>query len=396
MNFAPYLTYSGMGFSQLKNQPLAALAPADYERMFDSKEDWETLQQQMDSYFNSKIDMFEYRLGDKTAPKRTTFHDTVDRLFFRVEHPSRYFELEDDLIRRRFPGGMGTTPGEEDLRTLVSALRHLFAHNLARFIVYKRFSAIAFSLMAIGLFAGVAMAKPPVYVFPAANAALVLFFFIVNDWIILKYYRSALNESCLFVNNEASRRTKNLSNLFDALWPKIDVEREKLQFERRLHDWPERAARWMTLIYWVAKRLEYIERHVHIEIWRMRRIHYWLNRAAFAVAILALIIPIAVLWIVWLLLPDRALPMTIVDLVVTHVLIVGYALASYLFWNTPIDLLEQTLQTGNWNRYRNIRVHTKIAEQIFRDKQKIIDLDWTAANAPGRNGPNNPAMRRAS
>jgi len=66
-----------------------------------------------------------------------------------------------------------------------------------------------------------------------------------------------------------------------------------------------------------------------------------------------------------------------------------------LFWNAPIDLIEQKFQTENWNRYRNIRVHTKISEQIFRDKQKIIDLDWTAANAPGRNGPGNPAMRRA-
>jgi hypothetical protein len=393
MNFAPYLTYSGMGFSQLKNQPLAALAPADYERMFDSKEDWDALQRQMDSYFDSKIDMFEYRLVEKAAPARLTLRGVLNRLFFRVEHPSRYFELEDNLIGRRFPGGMGTTPGEEDLRSLVSALRHLFAHNLARFIVYKRASAIAFSLMAIGVLAGVAIAGLPLYVFPAANAALLLIFFVVNDWIILKYYLSALNESCLFVNNEASRRTKNLSNLFDALWPKIDVEREKLQFERRLHDWPERAARWMTLIYWVAKRLEYIERHVHVEIWRMRRIHYWLNRASLIVAIVALFVPLAVLWSVWLLLPDRAQPMMVLGLVLTHALILTYALSSYLFWNTPIDLLEQTLQTDNWNRYRSIRVHTKISEQIFRDKQKIIDLDWTAANAPGRNGPNNPATR---
>ena len=151
----------------------------------------------------------------------------------------------------------------------------------------------------------------------------------------------------------------------------------------------------MTLIYWVAKRLEYIERHVHIEIWRIRRIHYWLNRLALALTVLSAVLPIAGLWIAWASLPARMDVLTMIGFAITNVLVVFYAVTSYLFWNAPIDLIEQKLQTENWNRYRNIRVHTKISEQIFRDKQKIIDLDWTAANAPGRNGPGNPAMRRA-
>ena len=394
MTFAPYLAYSGMGFSQLKNQPLEALAPPDYERIFDSPEEWSALEAQMNSYFDARIEMFEYRLP-KDGRAKSPLKSVIDRLFFQVEHPSRHFELENDIIERRFPGGMGRSPGEEDLRRLVSALRHLFAHNLVRFIIYKRVSALVFSLIAIAVFVASALERLPPQDFLVANLIAFIVFLGVNDWIILKYYLSALNESCLFVNNEASRRTKNLTNLFDALWPKIDVEREKLQFERRLHDWPERAARWMTLIYWVAKRLEYIERHVHIEIWRIRRIHYWLNRLAFALTILSAVLATAGLWIAWLMLPGRAEIPTLIGFAITNGLVLFYAVTSYLFWNAPIDLIEQKLQTENWNRYRNIRVHMKISEQIFRDKQKIIDLDWTAANAPGRNGPSNPAMRRA-
>jgi len=391
MSFAQYLTYSGMGFSQLKNQPLEALASPDYERTFDNKEDWQTLQAQMNAYFDAKTDMFEYRLHHR-EDSGWRLHAFIDRLFFRIEHPSRYFELEGDIIRRRFPGGLGTSPGDEDLRSLVSALRHLFAHNLAKFILFKRAAALGFSLVAIAVFAFVVETRQPVSVFLAVNAALSVVFLGVNDWIILKYYLSALNESCLFVNNEASRRTKNLSNLFDALLPKIDIEREKLQFERRLHDWPERAARWMTLIYWVAKRLEYVERHVHIEIWRMRRIQYWLNCAGLAVTLVTLAVTLGLLWSVWLLLKIHADPLVWTEFAGVNVLVAGFALASYLLWNTPINLVEQKLQTDNWNRYSQIHVHTKISAQIFRDKQKIIDLDWTAR---GQGGPNS-TLRHAS
>jgi len=84
----------------------------------------------------------------------------------------------------------------------------------------------------------------------------------------------------------------------------------------------------MTLIYWVAKRLEYIERHVHIEIWRIRRIHYWLNRLALALTVLSAVLPIAGLWIAWASLPARMDVLTMIGFAITNVLVVFYAVTS--------------------------------------------------------------------
>ena len=398
MTLDQFLEYSGLGFRQLRPQALHALAPHDYERMFDDPAEWDRLQCQMQKYFDDKTDMFAYYLQepsqtDDETGASSTATKREPRFFFRVRRPNRYFEIEEQLVKRRFPGGLGSTPGDEDLRLLVSALRHLFAHNLVRYILYKRLCAFAFSIFAIVVLAVFARGLISTAGFAASELGLIGLFLAINDWIIFKYYISALNESCYFVNNEASRRSKNLSNLFDTLLPKIDTEREKLQYERRLHDWPERSARWMTLIYWVAKRLEYVERHVQAEIWRMRRLHYWLNRGGFALMIMALAVSLTLGWTYWIYAVHTSRASVTIAFAVTQLLIIANAFASFLFWNAPIDLVEDKLQPNNWNRYRDIRMHKKISDQIFRDKQKIIDLDWTAGG--GRGTPVNPVQRVA-
>jgi hypothetical protein len=383
------------GFRRVRNQALRTLEGDDYRKILEDNERWDRLVVQMNAYFKHSIELFPYK--DAAKP------ETV-----RVRRPRRFYEIEREEIEQCFPGGRTSgEPGDSDLRDLLTGLQRSFTHNLSLYYVTKR----VFEALVVGLFVSMFMmfrngvstlpwfackllsgAATCTNLHPAMNGITESIYIITIVFVLFIHFRinsslhfcleSTLTESCLFVDREAALRTKNLTNLFDDLYPRIDRDRFDLEKSGQIKEWPERSKKWTILIYWLAKRLEYVERYVQIEIWVMRRWHYWLQLyARIGFFVIAVGFAAATVLTGCLTFAPAVLDHTKMGPLVP----IAYAIAflagaltlyiSYFRWNTPLALIEEKLQPVNWKRYRDVHLQEKFAEQIGRDQSEIIQKD---------------------
>jgi hypothetical protein len=48
-------------------------------------------------------------------------------------------------------------------------------------------------------------------------------------------------------------------------------------------------------------------------------------------------------------------------------------------WNTDLDLIEANIDVANWDRFERVRLPERLADQVFRDKQYLLQReDWVA------------------
>jgi hypothetical protein len=389
---ASLLERGKLGYKTVCGRPLRTLEGDGYQRILENPDAWARLQERMDAYFDYAIEIFPYRAPAGTQPGKLT-------------RPKRFFVIQREMIETCFPGGRQSgEPGDSDLRDLLAALQLSFRHNLRHYYLCKRLVCELAAVCLVSYFFlaflydyvslknvvcailpdSVCQNGPPPLsgwveggLFIVTILAVVALSWLCN-WLLHTLLLGALNVSCLFVDGQAAIRSKNLTNLIDDVFPRIDSDRYILEKTEHRREWPERSKKWSVLIYWLAKRLEYIERFVQVEIWLMRREHYWMNRTA-----LAAFLVVTAGWLAYMAwlglthlglanLHDAGILLAYLFAVAAGCTILG---ASYTMWNTPLTLVEDRLQPANWMRYRDIHLHEKFARQIGRDQSEILDKE---------------------
>jgi hypothetical protein len=333
-----------------------------------------------------------------------------------IDLPKRYFAISKALIEKRFPGGRAAgDPGDGDLRDMISDFRILFKRNFANYILRKRFyqlmSALAFTAFAFAALiwrGGIAAWTEHVLgsgctwlhttcdplstlvatdivlavMFAAAYAAVSYVYRLFSDH-AFHAYKNAQTESCKTLDKQAALRTKNLSNLISTLLPRIDKDQAELIARGRIKDWPDRSRKWVLLVYWLGRRQENLERYTQLEIWLIRRAFYAYkiagsvsNHVTLLVELLLMIIPLSAA-VLLLKAPDPAILLAAGG--VAAWLCIGQWRLTGARWNTDLDLIEANIDVANWDRFEQVRLPERLADQVFRDKQYLLQReDWVA------------------
>ena len=427
--WSPYIdTPDHYGFFKFNNATLHTLSERDFEAIVDNDERWATLRERMESDFGDALDMFPFD-EDHEGPShdRNWIEDGGRNLgnalkgaaralgFTQIELPRRYFAISKALIEKRFPGGRAAgDPGDGDLRDMISDFRILFKRNFANYIVRKRF----YQLVSAGAFAafvalvlvwrgGVTGWTKPMLAYGctalrttcdslsatiATDIVLVALFvaaYAVVSWIYRLFsdhafhaYKNAQTESCKTLDKQAALRTKNLSNLISTLLPRIDKDQAELISRGRIKDWPDRSRKWVLLVYWLGRRQENLERYTQLEIWLIRRAFYAYkimgsvtNHLTLLAELFLLAVPAIV--VLWLKAPD---PIILAAAgVMAALLCIGQWRLTGARWNTDLDLIEANIDVANWDRFEQVRLPERLADQVFRDKQYLLQReDWVA------------------
>ena len=427
--WSPYIdTPDHYGFFKFNNATLHSLNERDFEAIVDNDERWEALRARMEDDFGAALDMFPFDAG---APEATNDRNWIEDAavaagnllkgaarglgLANIELPQRYFAISRAQNEARFPGGRAHgDPGDGDLRDMIMDFRILFKRNFANYIVRKRFyqlvSALAFAAIVAGALiwrGGISgeMTKllhygcdalsttcDPLSTTLATDACLIIVY--IAGYAAVSYvyrlfsehayhaYKNAQTESCKTLDKQAALRTKNLSNLISTLLPRIDKDQAELISRGRIKDWPDRSRKWMLLVYWLGRRQETLERSTQLEIWLIRRAFYFYKIVGSVTNHLLLVAEMAVLaipaLIVWLLhLPDVAV--VAVGLVMALLMVVSQWRLTGVRWNTDLDLIQANIDVANWDRFEKVRLPERLADQVFRDKQYLLQReDWVA------------------
>lgn len=381
------LERSKLGYKAVRNKPLRTLEGDNYRRYVDNPDDWTRLEERMNAYFNYAIEVFPYRDGSQKT---------------KLNRPKRFFSIQRDMIETCFPGGREKgEPGDADIRDLLAALQIAVRHNLRHYYIAKRFICELLAVATITYFfqafrlgyvslkklicllsAHPDCANGPislatgadVSIFLAGVIGVVAFSWVVN-WLLHTLLLGALNVSCIFVDGQTAIRTKNLTNLIDDIVPRIGDDQYELLSAGREKEWPQRSRKWAILIYWLGKRLEYVERYVQIETWLMRREHYWMNRTARVAFYLIAMGWLAVMGFIGYVRMNLGSGQEL-GTIIAYFFAVAAGLfvlvSSYTNWSTPLSLIEDKLQPSNWKRYRDVHIQEKFAELISRDQSEIL------------------------
>lgn len=240
--------------------------PLDFKYHAASKEQLEKMNQEIEYAFGGDIDLFCVSERDQ---KPKIFYPLVAR-------PPRYFSLLADYIRNKFPS-------EAEAREYVSFYRSLFLWNMITFIVIKRICLILALLImvespewikrwGVDPWLGSPWFSPWVSYELFGLVAAILVMFVVNMFVVSRY-RDSYKISSQTVSIVIQQRFNDLSLFFSNSI--TDIDRAGAHIGRNPDAWNEQAKFLTRLALYVAKRVEYFERHVQIEMWRIRRLRHW-------------------------------------------------------------------------------------------------------------------------
>jgi hypothetical protein len=304
---------------------------------------------EIDRYFNSPLDMFPF---SETSSK-----------------PDRFYKFYEESIAHRFPD-------DEDIRGLISRYTRTFYTALSVYVVTKRvllvlalaaiWAVVAEGpglVRAMGLggampLGGVILASLLVYpVFAGLNALIFL------------QYRISLENRSYELSRQIIQRTRELQNLYTTL--RALPDQEETRYQNAGEEWGKRSAYLIRLVMWVAKRMEYLEKFIQVEMWRVRRERYWINWIGGGLAFL-----LTAVWAaLFLLQPPPADGPGSFRILQGVGLALGLVLAwaSYHFWKTPLNLARDKLGAESWIRYATLDLDDTIGDQVSRDKNRLVE-----------------------
>ena len=303
----------------------------------------------IDEYFNQPLDIFPFW---ETDGKPDRFHVLFSR---QIEER---FPVDTDIRSRIHGYG----------RRIFSALvTHVTVKRVSQAGALAAFAALAIlgpgwftswtgsEAMGLGLAAGAMIAAFGIY----WGVQAVLFI----------QYRFQLENDSYELSREIVQRTRELQNLFTTA--RAIADQAETQFANDGKAWGLRALYLTRLTMWLGARMEYLEKHVQMELWRVRRERYWMRWAQRIMTPLVLIIGLAVLAIE----PApatgevgfRALQ------VLAAVLGVLVSYLSYFRWRTPVAAIQDKLGVDGWVRYASLDVDNAVADQVRRDKERLVE-----------------------
>ena len=303
----------------------------------------------IDEYFNQPLDIFPFW---ETDGKPDRFHVLFSR---QIEER---FPVDTD-IRSRIHG--------YGRRVFKALLTHVTVKRLSQAGALVAFAALAIlgpgwftswtgsEAMGLGLAAGAMIAAFGLY----WGLQAVLFI----------QYRFQLENDSYELSREIVQRTRELQNLFTSA--RAMADQAETQFANDGKAWGQRALYLTRLTMWLGARMEYLEKHVQMELWRVRRERYWMRWAQRIMTPLVLIAGLTVLALE----PAPATGEVGFRALQGLALVLGLLVSwlSYFRWRTPTAAIQDKLGVDGWVRYASLDVDNAVADQVRRDKERLVE-----------------------
>ena len=198
---------------------------------------------------------------------------------------------------------------------------------------------------------------------------------------ICNSYNNSQNTSCSKVDKQASLRTNKLANLIFTFRARIDSDQTNLLAANQSKDWPDRAGRWMVLIYWLSRRLEALESYSQIQVWLIRRAHYYYSICGNLLLGLTFLFSTMILVATgilsrFLMEPGPSDSVLIFAFMSLSIFALAYiTIRSATSWNTSLRLIQENLGVENWDSTKNVKLHELLAKQVSGDKLFIMQRE---------------------
>lgn len=321
----------------------------DSEYFSEDPEAIERVSAHIDEYFNQPLDIFPFWESEGK--------------------PDRFHVLFARQIEERFPV-------DSDLRADIYAYGRRVFDALRVHVLIKRLN----QAMAMAAFGVLAVLGPTWFsrwtgtdaagAGLAAGAMLVAF----GLWwgiqqILFIQYRFRLENDSYQLSREIVQRTRELQNLFTS--GRAMADQAETRYQQDGKGWGQRALYLTRLTMWLGARMEYLEKYVQMELWRVRRERYWMRwlaRILTPLVFLAGAVAIAL---------ETAPPghdvafRGLQALAIVLSAVVG--LMSYFRWQTPTSAVQDKLGVENWVRYASLDVDNAVADQVRRDKERLVE-----------------------
>lgn len=303
----------------------------------------------IDEYFNQPLDIFP-------------FWETEGK-------PDRFHVLFHRQIQERFPV-------DADMRARIHRYGRSVFKRLCTHVAVKRMNQalalIAFTVLAtLGptwfadwtgtATAGVALAGVAMVLTLGAYWGLNAILFI--------QYRFRLENDSYELSREIVQRTREIQNLFTNA--RAIADQAETHFQTDGKGWGQRAMYLTRLTMWMGARMEYLEKFIQMELWRVRRERYWMRWFSRFMAPL-----IFILWL-WLFVLERVPGVHEMEFRALQVLAVvlgaGVSWMSYFLWQTPVAAIQDKLGIDGWVRYASLDVDNAVADQVRRDKERLVE-----------------------
>ncbi len=307
-----------------------------------------TVSAHIDEYFNQPLDIFPFWESEGK--------------------PDRFHVLFSRQIEERFPA-------DSDLRSHIHAYgRRIFA-ALCVHVGVKRLNQV----LALITFTLLATLGPTWFaqwtgsvLTGAGVAALAMLATLGIFWgvqaILFVQYRFRLENDSFEMSREIVQRTRELQNLFTTARAMADQAETQYQMDGK--GWGQRALFLTRLTMWLGARMEYLEKFIQMELWRVRRERYWMRWLSRFTTPLVLL--------VWLLLfalepppGDVGAFRALQALAVALGVLVSWL--SYFRWQTPVAAIQDKLGVDGWVRYASLDVDNTVGDQVRRDKERLVE-----------------------
>ncbi len=303
----------------------------------------------IDEYFNQPLDIFPFWESEGK--------------------PDRFHVLYARQIEERFPV-------DSDLRANIYTYGRRVFDALRIHVIVKR----ANQALAMAAFAALALLGPTWFSqwtgTDAAGAAVaagamiaVLGLYWGIQQILFIQYRFRLENDSYQLSREIVQRTRELQNLFTSGRAMADQAETRYQQDGKA--WGQRAMYLTRLTMWLGARMEYMEKYVQMELWRVRRERYWMRWLARLLTPMVFVVGVAIFALQPELIGHEVALRSLQGLAVVLSAIVG--LLSYFRWQTPTSAVQDKLGIENWVRYASLDVDNAVADQVRRDKERLVE-----------------------
>ena len=303
----------------------------------------------IDLYFNQPLDIFPFWENEKK--------------------PDRFHVLFARQIEERFPA-------DRDIRGRVHAYGRRIFRALCVHVGVKRLTQvlalIAFAVLAeMGptLFAEWAGGQP-------AGLGLGLLAMLVTggiffgvSTILFIQYRFRLENDSYELSREIVQRTRELQNLFTTARALSDQAETTYQMDGKA--WGQRALYLTRLVMWIGARMEYLEKFIQMELWRVRRERYWMRWFGRITTPAVLVI-----WLIFFIFFPAPAANEIgfrILQIIAVLLACGVTWLSYFRWQTPAQAIQDKLGAEGWVRYASLDVDNTVGDQVRRDKERLVE-----------------------
>ncbi|WP_298126958.1 hypothetical protein [Brevundimonas sp.] len=303
----------------------------------------------IDEYFNQPLDIFPFW---ETDGKPDRFH-----VLFARQIEER-FPVENDIRARIHDYGR---------RVFRALVVHVSVKRLSQAGAMAAFAALA--ILGPGLFTGW-VGSEGMGLGLAAGAMLVAFgVFWALQAVLFIQYRFQLENDSYELSREVVQRTRELQNLFTSA--RAMADQAETQFQQDGKGWGRRALYLTRLTMWIGARMEYLEKYVQMELWRVRRERYWMRWAQRIMTPLVMVIGLAVLALEPA--PETGEAGFRGLQVLAALLGIAVSYLSYFRWRTPVAAVQDKLGVDGWVRYASLDVDNAVADQVRRDKERLVE-----------------------